>query len=208
MPHGWIILDKPVGLGSTQAVAVVKRNLREAGYGKKVKVGHGGTLDPLAEGVLPIAIDPANWDFPADEALMQELQDGRTNLLFVGRLSPNKRQDHLIEAFTDYLRFDPTARLILVGDGGLFDPYRWRHWHVGAPFQRNELRRPFSVSHPQSVRAVMVPTDLRPGQGFSSPQMGDAYHHAAGEPCAGRNADSGLCVPAPNLDFPYNYLLP
>lgn len=59
MPHGWIILDKPVGLGSTQAVAAVKRNLREAGYGKKVKVGHGGTLDPLAEGVLPIAVGEA-----------------------------------------------------------------------------------------------------------------------------------------------------
>ncbi|MDD3798725.1 MAG: tRNA pseudouridine(55) synthase, partial [Novosphingobium sp.] len=58
-PHGWIILDKPVGLGSTQAVAAVKRNLREAGYGKKVKVGHGGTLDPLAEGVLPIAVGEA-----------------------------------------------------------------------------------------------------------------------------------------------------
>ncbi len=59
MPHGWIILDKPVGLGSTQAVAAVKRNLREAGFGKKVKVGHGGTLDPLASGILPVAIGEA-----------------------------------------------------------------------------------------------------------------------------------------------------
>jgi tRNA pseudouridine55 synthase len=59
MAHGWIILDKPLGLGSTQAVAAVKRNLREAGYGKKVKVGHGGTLDPLATGVLPIALGEA-----------------------------------------------------------------------------------------------------------------------------------------------------
>ena len=58
MPHGWIILDKPLGLGSTQAVAAVKRNLREAGY-RKVKVGHGGTLDPLASGVLPIALGEA-----------------------------------------------------------------------------------------------------------------------------------------------------
>jgi tRNA pseudouridine55 synthase len=56
--HGWIILDKPVGLGSTQAVAAVKRNFREAGYGK-IKVGHGGTLDPLASGVLPIALGEA-----------------------------------------------------------------------------------------------------------------------------------------------------
>jgi tRNA pseudouridine55 synthase len=56
--HGWIILDKPIGLGSTQAVAAVKRNLREAGFGK-IKVGHGGTLDPLATGVLPIALGEA-----------------------------------------------------------------------------------------------------------------------------------------------------
>ncbi|MCP5396205.1 MAG: tRNA pseudouridine(55) synthase TruB [Sphingomonadaceae bacterium] len=61
--NGWIILDKPRGLGSTQAVSAVKRNLREAGYNMKLKgglkVGHGGTLDPLAEGVLPIAIGEA-----------------------------------------------------------------------------------------------------------------------------------------------------
>lgn len=56
--NGWIILDKPHGLGSTQAVAAVKRNLRSAGHGK-LKVGHGGTLDPLATGVLPIAIGEA-----------------------------------------------------------------------------------------------------------------------------------------------------
>jgi tRNA pseudouridine55 synthase len=56
--NGWIILDKPLGLGSTQAVAAVKRNLRAAGHGK-VKVGHGGTLDPLATGILPIALGEA-----------------------------------------------------------------------------------------------------------------------------------------------------
>jgi len=56
--HGWIVLDKPVGLGSTKAVAAVKRALREAGE-PKTKVGHGGTLDPLASGVLPIAVGEA-----------------------------------------------------------------------------------------------------------------------------------------------------
>lgn len=56
--HGWIILDKPVGLGSTQAVSAVKRALRSGGYAK-VKMGHGGTLDPLASGVLPIALGEA-----------------------------------------------------------------------------------------------------------------------------------------------------
>ncbi len=56
--HGWIILDKPLGLGSTQGVSAVKRVLRQGGYGK-FKVGHGGTLDPLATGVLPIAVGEA-----------------------------------------------------------------------------------------------------------------------------------------------------
>jgi tRNA pseudouridine55 synthase len=56
--HGWIILDKPLGLGSTQGVSAVKRALRDGKYGK-FKVGHGGTLDPLATGVLPIALGEA-----------------------------------------------------------------------------------------------------------------------------------------------------
>jgi len=56
--HGWIVIDKPVGPGSTQIVGAVKRALREGGY-PRVKVGHGGTLDPLASGVLPVALGEA-----------------------------------------------------------------------------------------------------------------------------------------------------
>jgi tRNA pseudouridine55 synthase len=56
--HGWLIVDKPVGPGSTAIVTAVKRALRDGGYAK-VKVGHGGTLDPLASGVLPVALGEA-----------------------------------------------------------------------------------------------------------------------------------------------------
>ena len=56
--HGWIVIDKPVGPGSTKIVSAVKQALREGGYAK-AKVGHGGTLDPLASGVLPVAIGEA-----------------------------------------------------------------------------------------------------------------------------------------------------
>jgi len=56
--HGWLVIDKPVGPGSTQIVSAVKRALREGGYSKS-KVGHGGTLDPLASGVLPVALGEA-----------------------------------------------------------------------------------------------------------------------------------------------------
>jgi len=74
-------------------------------------------------GVLPIAVDPKKWDIPADATLMQQLQDGKTNLLFVGRLAPNKRQEHLLEAFAHYLTMDQQARLILVGYRQINDPY-------------------------------------------------------------------------------------
>jgi tRNA pseudouridine55 synthase len=56
--HGWLIIDKPVGPGSTEIVSAVKRALKAGGY-PRVKVGHGGTLDPLASGVLPVALGEA-----------------------------------------------------------------------------------------------------------------------------------------------------
>lgn len=56
--HGWIILDKPLGLSSAGGVGAIKRLLREGGFAK-TKIGHGGTLDPLATGVLPIALGEA-----------------------------------------------------------------------------------------------------------------------------------------------------
>ncbi|PXA83714.1 tRNA pseudouridine(55) synthase TruB [Nostoc sp. 3335mG] len=56
--HGWLVIDKPIGPGSTDIVSRAKRALRDGGYAK-VKVGHGGTLDPLASGVLPIALGEA-----------------------------------------------------------------------------------------------------------------------------------------------------
>lgn len=56
--HGWLILDKPVGPTSAQLVGRLKAALRQAGHGR-VKIGHGGTLDPLASGVLPIALGEA-----------------------------------------------------------------------------------------------------------------------------------------------------
>ena len=55
---GWLILDKPQGITSAHAVARVKRILDAA------KAGHGGTLDPLATGILPIALGAATKTVP------------------------------------------------------------------------------------------------------------------------------------------------
>jgi tRNA pseudouridine55 synthase len=56
--HGWLVLDKPVGMTSTQAVGAVRR-----AFGAQ-KAGHAGTLDPLATGILPIALGEATKTVP------------------------------------------------------------------------------------------------------------------------------------------------
>ena len=56
--HGWVILDKPEGMTSTQAVAAIKRVFEAQ------KAGHAGTLDPLATGILPIALGEATKTVP------------------------------------------------------------------------------------------------------------------------------------------------
>src|ERR1700742_2574920 len=61
---GWVVLDKPLGMGSTKAVGRVRWLL-----GAK-KAGHAGTLDPLATGVLPIALGEATKTVPV-------VQDGK-----------------------------------------------------------------------------------------------------------------------------------
>ena len=52
-PHGWLVINKPAGISSAKVVALVKRHF------EGVKTGHAGTLDPLASGVLPVALGEA-----------------------------------------------------------------------------------------------------------------------------------------------------
>jgi len=75
-------------------------------------------------GVLPIICDPAKWNSQrADPALMDRLQDGKVNLLFVGRIAPNKKQDELVAAFAHYHDRDANSRLIIAGAGRISDPF-------------------------------------------------------------------------------------
>src|ERR1700744_394277 len=69
--HGWVVLDKPIGMTSTHAVAVVKRLFQAK------RAGHAGTLDPLASGGLPIAMGEATKTVPF-------VMDGRKRYRFTG----------------------------------------------------------------------------------------------------------------------------
>lgn len=74
-------------------------------------------------GVMPIAVDPARWNFAPDEEVLAGMQDGRTNVLFVGRIAPNKKQNDLLQAFAHFRQLEPDARLVLIGKAEEADPY-------------------------------------------------------------------------------------
>jgi tRNA pseudouridine55 synthase len=77
---GWVVLDKPLGLGSTQAVGKVRWLFAAE------KAGHGGTLDPLATGVLPIALGEATKTVPF-------IMDGRKEYRFTLRFGEARSTD-------------------------------------------------------------------------------------------------------------------
>jgi len=78
--HGWVVLDKPVGMTSTHAVSVVKRLF------KARRAGHAGTLDPLASGCLPIALGEATKTVPF-------VMEGRKSYLFTVRWGEERDTD-------------------------------------------------------------------------------------------------------------------
>jgi len=78
--HGWVVLDKPVGMTSTHAVAAVKRLFQCK------RAGHAGTLDPLASGCLPIALGEATKTVPF-------VIDGRKSYRFTVRWGEERDTD-------------------------------------------------------------------------------------------------------------------
>jgi len=66
--------------------------------------------------VLPLLLDTASYRRPPSPVLLRLLEDGKTNVLFVGRLSPNKGLDAALRAFALFQKRRPRSRLLLVGD--------------------------------------------------------------------------------------------
>lgn len=91
-----------------------RQNLLDAGYTCPIRV-------------IPILIPFADYEQEPDAETVRQYQDGRTNILFVGRIAPNKKQEDLIRAFDCYRKtYDPEARLILIGSDSGMEAYRER----------------------------------------------------------------------------------
>ena len=75
-------------------------------------------------GVLPVVPDFSHLDVPPDQALAGQFDDDAMNILFVGRLIPNKKIEDLVRTLAVYRRrYDPRARLLVVGSHAGFDDY-------------------------------------------------------------------------------------
>jgi tRNA pseudouridine55 synthase len=97
--HGWIVLDKPIGMTSTHAVAIVKRLFQAR------RAGHAGTLDPLASGGLPIALGEATKTVPY-------VMDGRKRYRFMVAWGEERDTDDTEGRVTHTSDVRPTAEAI------------------------------------------------------------------------------------------------
>jgi tRNA pseudouridine55 synthase len=97
--HGWVVLDKPVGMTSTHAVSIIKR-LTQA-----KRAGHAGTLDPLASGALPIALGEATKTVPF-------VMDGRKLYRFTVRWGEERDTDDAEGRVTETSETRPTPEAI------------------------------------------------------------------------------------------------
>jgi tRNA pseudouridine55 synthase len=97
--NGWLVLDKPVGMTSTHAVSVVKRLLQAK------RAGHAGTLDPLASGLLPIALGEATKTVPF-------VMDGRKVYRFTVRWGEERDTDDAEGRATETSAERPTPEAV------------------------------------------------------------------------------------------------
>ncbi len=97
--HGWVILDKPVGMTSTHAVGAVKRLFTAK------RAGHAGTLDPLASGMLPVALGEATKTVPF-------VMDGRKLYRFTVAWGEERDTDDAEGRITQTSALRPTAEAI------------------------------------------------------------------------------------------------
>jgi tRNA pseudouridine55 synthase len=127
--HGWLVLDKPAGMTSTQAVGAVRR-LYDAR-----KAGHAGTLDPLATGVLPIALGEAtktvpyavdgtkHYLFTVRWGATTDTDDAEGEILAASDVRPSRESiEALLPTFTgDILQTPPVFSAIKVDGARAYD---------------------------------------------------------------------------------------
>ena len=195
--HGWLVVDKPIGIGSTPVVGVVKRALRDGGYAR-VKVGHGGTLDPLASGVLPVALGEATklagrmleadkgYEFTIRFGEETSTLDAESEVVARSEARPSRDQvEAVLARFTgEIAQVPPTYSALMVGGRRAYD--RARAGEVVEMVSRtvtvHELKSSPARGGGRLPQAVVEGgwSGVQPSR--SSVDTRNALHHPAGGP--------------------------
>jgi tRNA pseudouridine55 synthase len=134
---GWMLLDKPVGISSSGAIAVLKKKLNTM-FGEKQKVGHCGTLDPLASGVLVVALGEATklsdwvmqgskeYVFEMTWGQMRSTADAEGEVLYSNELKPNLDEVRgVLESLApSYMQVPPLYSALKMGGKKAYDRAR------------------------------------------------------------------------------------
>ena len=122
--HGWVLLDKPLHMTSTRAVAIIKRLFNAQ------KAGHAGTLDPLASGLLPVALGEATktvpfvmdgakaYEFTVRWGEQRSSDDGEGEVTGTSAKRPERKEvEALLASFTGTIMQTPPAFSAIRLDG-------------------------------------------------------------------------------------------
>lgn len=122
---------------------------------------------------VPIMMDEERLSVKPDRGFLKKFDDGRTNILFVGRIAPNKRQDEIVRAFCAYQRLcDPEARLILAGSWGGVEFYASLVRNLARDLRLRHFEMTGLITHAQLMALYRVATvffSMSEHEGFCVP---------------------------------------
>lgn len=129
--------------------------------------------------VRPILIPFEDYARQPDSRIIRKYKDGRTNIVFVGRIAPNKKQEDLISTFCYYKKnIDPEARLIIVGNPAGFDTYYERLKRYVAALELDDVIFTGHISFPEILgfyHAADVFLCMSEHEGFCVPLVEAMY---------------------------------
>lgn len=129
--------------------------------------------------VVPITFDPTQYNHPQNEALVQDWQNKRPLLLFVGRISPNKKQEDLLKLMVHLRRIHPQAHLLLIGDRWVIGYDQWLETQTKKLGIADAVTLTGKVSQADLVTAYKqadLYVSMSEHEGFGKPFIESMYH--------------------------------
>ncbi len=140
-------------------------------------------------GVLPLVMDFSKFDRPIHPVVGSLIDDGKTNIIYVGRIIPNKKIEDVLLSFQQYqLRFNPSSRLILVGEYRGFERYHSALMKLAEQLRIRDIHLTGHIPEDELIsyyKLADLTLHLSEHEGFCAP-IPESYH--LGKPVIAFNA--------------------